>query len=136
MAEHIHAYADTCPQCTDNFTCHPSHRQVYCSPHYRKDAELRRELNRNQERALRLGETTTPSRPELPTRAELSPATPPRPAPRQQAQSRDPLEPAATRNCPHCDQPITIVALLATPEAARPSIHNRVPDLPPLRRVP
>ncbi|WP_240667616.1 aminoglycoside phosphotransferase family protein [Streptomyces luteoverticillatus] len=27
------------------------------------------------------------------------------------------MEPAATRNCPHCDQPITIVALLATPEA-------------------
>jgi hypothetical protein len=25
------------------------------------------------------------------------------------------------RNCPHCSQPITIVALLTTPHAARPS---------------
>lgn len=54
---------------------------------------------------------------------------------RQQTPARDPLEPAATRNCPHCNQPITIVALLATPEAARPTIHNRGPDIP-LRRVP
>lgn len=28
----------------------------------------------------------------------------------------------AVRNCPHCDKPATIVALLATPEAARPAI--------------
>ncbi|MFE2916810.1 hypothetical protein ACFXI0_32660 [Kitasatospora indigofera] len=126
----------TCPQCSNNFTCHPSHRQIYCSPDCRRDSELRRELNRNQERALRLGGAPTTARPEPTSRAELSPAPPPRPAPRQQARTRDPLEPAATRNCPHCDQPITIVALLATPEAARPSIHNRVPDLPSLRRVP
>ncbi|WP_328687874.1 hypothetical protein OHA74_54320 [Streptomyces phaeochromogenes] len=46
------------------------------------------------------------------------------------------MEPTATRNCPHCDQPITIVALLATPEAARPSITSRVPDITPLRRTP
>ncbi|MEU5764277.1 hypothetical protein [Nocardia sp. NPDC047648] len=31
-------------------------------------------------------------------------------------------QPAATRDCPHCGEPITIVALLTTPEAARPSI--------------
>ncbi|MDH2390640.1 hypothetical protein QCN29_17965 [Streptomyces sp. HNM0663] len=34
------------------------------------------------------------------------------------------------RNCPHCDQPVTIVALLATQEAARPTITNRVTDSP------
>jgi hypothetical protein len=49
---------------------------------------------------------------------------------------QDPLAPAALRNCPHCDQPITIVAMLATPEAARPNIPNRVPDFTPLRRIP
>ena len=30
-------------------------------------------------------------------------------------------QPAATRDCPLCGEPITIVALLTTPEAARPS---------------
>ncbi|MDX3772339.1 MULTISPECIES: hypothetical protein [unclassified Streptomyces] len=44
------------------------------------------------------------------------------------------MEPAATRNCRDCDQPITIVALLATPEAARPVITGRIPDVVPMRR--
>lgn len=35
-------------------------------------------------------------------------------------------EPAAVRSCPHCGEPITIVALLTTPQAARPS--TPVPD--------
>jgi hypothetical protein len=48
---------------------------------------------------------------------------------------RDPLEPAATRNCPHCQQPVTIVALLATPEAARPAMPVRSTDIIPLRRT-
>lgn len=92
-------------------------------------AELRRELHRDQERATRLGETTRPH-PEPAARVE-----PPLLRPqRQQTKKRDPLEPAATRNCPHCDQPITIVALLATPEAARPAIPGRVPDVVPMRR--
>uniref|UniRef100_J1RYK4 Uncharacterized protein n=1 Tax=Streptomyces auratus AGR0001 TaxID=1160718 RepID=J1RYK4_9ACTN len=47
-----------------------------------------------------------------------------------------PLVPTAVRNCPHCDQPVTIVALLATQEAASPSITNRVTDIAPLRRLP
>lgn len=121
-----------CPECLTDFTCHPSTRQVYCSPRCRKDAELRREVQRDQERAARLGETPRP-RPEPVTRAD---PPPPKPAQRQQAVARDPLEPAATRNCPHCDQPVTIVALLATPEAARPVITNRIPDISPLRRIP
>jgi len=55
--------------------------------------------------------------------------------PRQAAAERDPLEPAATRNCPHCQQPVTIVALLATPEAARPAMPAG-PGVIPLRRTP
>ncbi|MEX2969685.1 hypothetical protein [Streptomyces sp. C184] len=39
----------------------------------------------------------------------------------------------------HCsvrgDQPVTIVALLATQEAARPTITNRVTDIAPLSRL-
>jgi hypothetical protein len=52
------------------------------------------------------------------------------------AHTEQALAPTAIRNCPHCEQPVTIVALLATPEAARPSITNRVPDITPLRRTP
>jgi hypothetical protein len=54
------------------------------------------------------------------------PATPaatpsPKPAP----------QPVATTGCPHCGQPVTIVALLATPQAARP----RLPSTTPLRPI-
>lgn len=48
------------------------------------------------------------------------------------APGRDPVaaaQPAAVRNCPHCGEPITIVALLTTPEAARPSISHAAPDV-------
>ncbi|MFF4254964.1 hypothetical protein ACFY1L_27525 [Streptomyces sp. NPDC001663] len=41
----------------------------------------------------------------------------------------------AVRNCPHFDQPVTNVALLATQEAARPMITDRVTDVSPLRRL-
>ncbi|WP_159426068.1 hypothetical protein [Streptomyces noursei] len=118
-----------CPVCNDAFEAPKTVRQVYCSPACRKDADRRRGQARDDDRARRLGESPRSPRPvgELPTA---------RPAPRQQPGVRDPLEPTATRNCPHCDQPITIVALLATPEAARPSISSRVPDITPLRRTP
>ncbi|MBF9069020.1 hypothetical protein [Streptacidiphilus fuscans] len=46
------------------------------------------------------------------------------------------MEPAATHNCPHCNQQITIIALLAAPEAARTSIPARGPDIVPIRRTP
>lgn len=45
-----------------------------------------------------------------------------------------PLAPTAIRNCLHCDKPVTIVALLATPEAARPTIPAASPDVIPMRR--
>lgn len=55
---------------------------------------------------------------------------------RQPTLERDPLEPTAARNCPHCQQPVTTVALLATPEAARPSVPTAIPDIVPLRKTP
>lgn len=45
-----------------------------------------------------------------------------------------PLAPTAVRNCPHCDKPVTIVALLATPEAARPTTPAARRDVTPMRR--
>ncbi|KOG62578.1 hypothetical protein ADK77_27770 [Streptomyces antibioticus] len=47
---------------------------------------------------------------------------------------RDPMEPTATRNCPHCQRPVTIAPLPATPEAARPAMPTG-PDVIPLRRT-
>ncbi|GDY69625.1 hypothetical protein SAV14893_090180 [Streptomyces avermitilis] len=81
----------------------------------------------------RLGETTSlPSWPELPAPSQ----TLCRPLSRQQAAAeRDPLEPTATRNCAHCHQPVTIVGLLAIPEAARTSLPAASPDIVPLRRT-
>jgi hypothetical protein len=40
-------------------------------------------------------------------------------------------QPVATTGCPHCGEPVTIVALLATPQAARP----RLPATTPLRPI-
>ena len=49
------------------------------------------------------------------------PATPsPRPAP----------QPVATTGCPHCGQPVTIIALLTTPQAARPRLRSITPHQP------
>jgi len=121
-----------CPVCDKTFEAAASTRQVYCAPECRWEADRRRGQARDEDRARRLGEKPTAS-PSARPMAELPAA---RPAPRQQPGVRDPLEPTATRNCPHCDQPVTIVALLATPEAARPSITSRVPDITPLRRTP
>ena len=70
------------------------------------------------EQAIRLGEQARPAPVGIPAHAEQA------------------LAPTAIRNCPHCEQPVTIVALLATPEAARPSVTHRVPDITPLRRTP
>jgi hypothetical protein len=52
-----------------------------------------------------------------------TPASAPSPTPAPQ--------PVATTSCPHCGQPITIVALLTTPQAARP----RQPETAPLRQI-
>lgn len=107
----------TCPTCENVFDAPTTVRRVHCSPACREEAERQREHDRDEARA-RLGEaqlSPPPIRPEFP---------PPRKAVtrpgRQLVAERDPLESTATRNCPHCQQLITIVALVATPEAARP----------------
>jgi len=110
--------AQICPVCQGTFTVNPRLRQVYCSPNCRRDAEKQRNQARDEQRAIRLGEQARPAPASVPTSAEQA------------------LTPTAIRNCPHCEQPVTIVALLATPEAARPSITNRVPDITPLRQTP
>jgi endogenous inhibitor of DNA gyrase (YacG/DUF329 family) len=44
-------------------------------------------------------------------------------------------QPAATRDCPHCGEPVTIVALLTTPQAARPSTPGDSTIVPLQRRT-
>ncbi|WP_182455759.1 hypothetical protein [Streptacidiphilus sp. P02-A3a] len=104
-------------------------RKIYCSPVCRREAEQRRDRALNEDRARRLGQTLAPPS----ARTEL-PRPPVHPAQRRTATARDPLEPTATRDCPHCQQPITIVALLATPEAARPTMPHHRTDIVPIRR--
>ncbi|MGD9525463.1 MULTISPECIES: hypothetical protein [Actinomycetes] len=79
-------------------------RHTYCSDRCRKAAYQRR-----------LAEQPPPT---------TTPATEPPPGP----------EPAATRPCPHCGETITIVALLTTPEAARPTPPAVGDTVIPLRR--
>lgn len=43
---------------------------------------------------------------------------------------------AAVRSCPHCGEPVTIVALLTTPEAARPRTPSATDTVIPLHRPP
>ncbi|MFF7656439.1 hypothetical protein ACFZCY_42590 [Streptomyces sp. NPDC007983] len=125
----------TCPICEGAFQAPKTVRQLYCSPTCRRDADRLRGQARDADRARRLGEAPMPPPPALP---DLPP--PPKPTSRSGTRhvtpERDPLEPTATRNCPHCQQPITIVALLATPEAARPTMPSRGPDIIQLRRTP
>ena len=122
-----------CPVCENPFEAGKTVRTIYCSAVCRREAEHRRDQALDEERARRLGQA-----PPAPVRIELPPppAPPVRAAQRRAAAVRDPLEPTATRNCPHCQQPITIVALLATPEAARPTMPRLRTDIVPLRRTP
>ncbi|MFE7526666.1 hypothetical protein ACFU7Y_13170 [Kitasatospora sp. NPDC057542] len=119
----------TCPVCDDPFQAGKTVRTVYCSMVCRREAEHRRDQAPDEERARRLRQ----ARPSAPPARIESPPLPTRTASRQQTPVRDPLEPTATRDCPHCQQPITIVALLATPEAARPVI-GRMRHRPHARR--
>jgi endogenous inhibitor of DNA gyrase (YacG/DUF329 family) len=41
-------------------------------------------------------------------------------------------QPAALRECPHCGEPVAIVALLTTPHVARPQPGDGTPDAIPL----
>lgn len=122
--EEVKLHAKTCPVCGTEFTTHPSVRQKYCSPRCRREAENRRERDRDEARAARMGNPLPPQHPTKRTAMTRRVSTPD-------------LPPTATRNCPHCDQPVTIVALLATPEAARPAIPTAVPSevITPIRRA-
>ena len=96
----------TCPVCWTPFTTIQP-RRIYCSKKCTGTAWERRNGRRTAQ--ARAAQPATP------------PATPPRP------------EPAATRGCPHCGQPITIVALLTTPQAAQPRQPQPATSTPPLR---
>lgn len=112
LAPHRPPIQRTCPVCEVQFTTDPNLRQIYCSPACRTEQEKRRDQARDAERARRLGEPAAHTGLARPTTAR----------PRRRAEPVEHLAPAATRDCPHCGQPVTIVALLATPEAARPTI--------------
>lgn len=101
-----------CPICWTQFQVNPqaAARHTYCTPRCKAEAARRRRRERE----------------DTPDQAEGTPAEAPLPV--------TPLAPTAIRNCPHCDKPVTIVALLATPEAARPSIPAASPDVIPMRR--
>jgi hypothetical protein len=98
----------TCPVCWTPFTA--TSRRIYCSKKCCGTAWERRSGRRNNS----------------PAQPAPSPAHTPPPAP----------QPAAVRSCPHCGQPVTIVALLTTPQAAQPQIPAPAqPGTTPIRRA-
>jgi endogenous inhibitor of DNA gyrase (YacG/DUF329 family) len=107
-AERTTRHTDTdrvCPICWDTFTpVQPRH--TYCSQRCRKTAYQRRLAEQNPA-------------PDTSANASMPTATP---------------QPAAHRACPHCGETITIVALLTTPEAARPNLPAAGDSVIPLRR--
>ncbi|PKV92544.1 hypothetical protein ATK30_3357 [Amycolatopsis echigonensis] len=110
----------TCPICWEAFvtTGRQAKTRLYCSRQCKRTAAARREVER----------TTPASSTARPFGTPPPAATPPAPA--------APLPHiAAQRDCPHCGAPVTIVALLTTPEAARPQMPVAAPDgVIPLRR--
>ena len=89
-----------CPICWDTFTPPPRNPgKTYCSDRCRATANRRR----------RRDEPSPPAGPNSSPRAEDLP------------------RPVAHRDCPHCGGPVTIVALLTTPEAARPATPVATP---------
>ncbi|MET8627824.1 hypothetical protein ABZW30_29455 [Kitasatospora sp. NPDC004669] len=123
----------TCPVRENLFQAAKTVRTVHCSMVCRRDAERRRDQALDEQRARRLGQAPPLA---LSARTELPPPPAARPTSRRPAAVRDPLEPTATRNCPHCQQPVTIVSLPATPETARPTMPHLRTDVVPLRRTP
>lgn len=95
----------TCPVCATPMP--DTARTQYCTPACKTAAWRRANPNRH----------TGPTR----ARTVLPPPTGPLPA--------------ALRDCPHCGEPITIVALLTTPQVAGPQLPTGTPDAVPLRAV-
>lgn len=103
-----------CPICWEAFisTGRQAKTRLYCSRECKRTAAARREVDRTSHHPSGLLE------PQLPAAA---------PVPLPQL--------AAQRDCPHCGGPVSIVALLTTPEAARPQIPVAALDgVIPLRR--
>ena len=96
----------TCPICWNNFTVDTSNRRrhTYCSGRCRAEAGRRR-ARENTATETASADTPKPYQP----------------------------EPAALRDCPHCGQPVTIVALLTTPQVAQQTPVT--PNLVSLRAV-
>lgn len=98
----------TCPICWNTFTASGRGRSrvehTYCSGRCRAAAGRRRARE----------DTTT----------DTTPAAAPKPYQ---------PEPAALRDCPHCGQPVTIVALLTTPQVAQQT--PATPNVVSLRAV-
>jgi hypothetical protein len=60
---------------------------------------------------------------------------PDRPAALPRGRTRPVAQPAALRACPHCTQPIAIVALLTTPQLAGPQVPTDAPGVLPRHRT-
>ncbi|WP_158842849.1 hypothetical protein [Saccharothrix deserti] len=111
--DHDNTISKICPICWERFTAtgRQAKHKAYCSPSCKRTAAARREVER----------TSHPAHPSTPAAAPAPTA----PLPQTVAQ----------RDCPHCGGPVTIVALLTTPEAARPQMPIAAPDgVVPLRR--
>jgi endogenous inhibitor of DNA gyrase (YacG/DUF329 family) len=106
----------TCPVCWNSFTLavRNSAQHTYCSDRCRAEAGRRRRRRDHHT-------------------ATTSATHPPTPRPYRP-------QPAAQRDCPHCGQPVTIVALLTTPQIAGPQIAGpqqatATPDVIPLHPI-
>jgi endogenous inhibitor of DNA gyrase (YacG/DUF329 family) len=107
----------TCPICWEAFsaTGRQARTRIYCSVECKRTAAARREVDRTSRPAAPFG---------LALPAGVA-APPPAPLPQL----------AAQRECPHCGGLVSIVALLTTPEAARPQMPVGASDgVIPLRR--
>ncbi|GAB3001236.1 MULTISPECIES: hypothetical protein [Amycolatopsis] len=99
----------TCPICWEAFiaTGRQAKTRLYCSRQCKRTAAARREIDRAGHPHTSFGPPPA-----------AAPPSAPAPLP----------QPAAQRDCPHCGGPVTIVALLTTPEAARPQMPLAAPD--------
>jgi endogenous inhibitor of DNA gyrase (YacG/DUF329 family) len=102
------AIAKTCPICWEAFiaTGRQAKTRVYCSRECKRTAAARREVERTSNSVRAFGQPPA--------------AAAPAPAPLPQL--------AAQRDCPHCGGQVSIVALLTTPEVARPQIPITAPE--------
>jgi endogenous inhibitor of DNA gyrase (YacG/DUF329 family) len=127
----------TCPICKGEFTVSPygADRHIYCSRRCRELARLQRDQAKDAAAQARLAAGTNP---DIVIGKRTSVKQDTNPPTVTGAATGQALEPAATRSCPHCGEAITIVALLTTPEAARPALphSNSVgSDVIPIRRA-